>query len=109
MLSEASGGVLLLVLHVACWNSARGRCICNAQNCLCVPCRRKIVTSDGTIMEPVDFEKAGDRATTRNWQLSICVTGGGHLPAAGCGCHSAGATLLLADGPAAAPRAQLQS
>lgn len=37
--------------------------------------RRKIVTSDGTIMEPVDFEKAGDRATTRNWQLSICVTG----------------------------------
>lgn len=37
--------------------------------------KRKIVASDGTVMDPVDFEKAGDRATTRNWQLSICVTG----------------------------------
>lgn len=33
MLSQASGGVLLLVLNVACWNSVRGCCICNAQNC----------------------------------------------------------------------------
>jgi hypothetical protein len=57
-------------------------CACDMIDCLCVPRRRKIVTSDGTIMEPVDFEKAGDRATTRNWQLSICVTGrgSGQLP-----------------------------
>jgi hypothetical protein len=37
--------------------------------------KRKIVLADGTIMDPVDFEKAGDRQTTRNWQLSICVAG----------------------------------
>lgn len=37
--------------------------------------KRKIVVADGTIMDPGDFEKAGDRATTRNWQLSICVSG----------------------------------
>jgi hypothetical protein len=31
--------------------------------------------AEGTIMEPVEFEKAGDRGSTRNWQLSITVAG----------------------------------
>jgi hypothetical protein len=38
--------------------------------------KKRIVLEDGTVMEPVDFEKAGDRGSTRNWQLSICVAGG---------------------------------
>jgi hypothetical protein len=31
--------------------------------------------AEGTIMDPIEFEKAGDRGSTRNWQLSITVAG----------------------------------
>lgn len=31
--------------------------------------------AEGTIMDPVEFEKAAERGTTRNWQLSIAVAG----------------------------------
>jgi hypothetical protein len=44
--------------------------------------RKRIVFSgpttyaaEGTILDPMEFEKAGDRGSTRNWQLSITVTG----------------------------------
>lgn len=30
----------------------------------------------GTVMSPADFERVGDRLATKNWQLSVCVTGG---------------------------------
>lgn len=31
--------------------------------------------AEGTVMDPVEFEKAAERGTTRNWQLSIAVAG----------------------------------
>jgi hypothetical protein len=29
----------------------------------------------GTVMTPAEFEREGDRLSTRNWQMSVCVAG----------------------------------
>lgn len=37
--------------------------------------RKTIVTTGGELLTPADFEREGGRGTTKNWQLSIAVTG----------------------------------
>jgi hypothetical protein len=37
--------------------------------------KKKIVTGNGAVMDPVDFEKLAERGNTRNWQMSIIIPG----------------------------------
>ena len=36
---------------------------------------KKIITAAGQVIDPVEFERLGDRSSSRNWQMSICVSG----------------------------------
>lgn len=37
--------------------------------------KKKIEVADGSLVDPVVFERSADRTTTRNWQISVLVEG----------------------------------
>lgn len=37
--------------------------------------KKKIITAEGVCMDPADFEKHGGRPLSRNWQMTISISG----------------------------------
>jgi len=60
-------------LRVSCTNEKTGARIDGIFRV--VDGKKKIQVANGSLIDPVEFERAAERTTTRNWQISVLVEG----------------------------------